>query len=412
MRSSGLLLESNHPVGGVLHGLLQVSLGDVAGLGVLHGKLVNGGSGLLAEVADLGTEFHVDERLGVGVHLVATLLNELGTLLTLGDGVTDSLVELLAVGVLERADLLATLAGLLGIGSNHAGQLHDLLVGLGIVGGNHGTEVLDLLLELTLDTTGVVDGVKAGATDVGLHLGVLRSLGFIVLLELREDSLGHLLHLMLGVSAVAGEALADVGEGSVEGGSHGVQLAVGLLVVLGDHLLKLGIGLKVLAVTLVAKLDHAGHLGVHVSVDLGLSGGVRAHDTSGGIDIVVDLGDLLGNLGAEVEETNLELGGGGGNLVGGLSASSGDVGHGLGVTLVLEGLLGVESGLEKHGSLAEGHVDLVTVLGHLERDIVELGSSRSDEALDLVESVRALGTALGSELDGKTVVGVLLVGPM
>ena len=78
-----------------------------------------------------------------------------------------------------------------------------------------------------------------------------------------------------------------------------------------------------LTVTLVSKLDHAGHLGVHIGVNLGLGSRVGADYTGGAVNIVVYLGDLLLDLGTELKKTDLELSGGRRDLVGGLGASGG-----------------------------------------------------------------------------------------
>merc|ERR1711998_362313 len=104
--------------------------------------------------------------------------------------------------------------------------------------------------------------------------------------------------------------------------------------------------LEVLLVPLVAKLDHTAHLGIHVSVDLGLGGTVGAHDASGVVDTRVDLGNLMLHSGGKLEETSFELGLRGSNLGLGLIASSLDVLHSLGIAVSLGGLLGVEGSLE------------------------------------------------------------------
>merc|ERR1712100_360561 len=86
------------------------------------------------------------------------------------------------------------------------------------------------------------------------------------------------------------------------------------------------------------------------------------------------------------QKGNLELGGGGLGLLLCLLLGSSDVGHSLGVTLVLESLLGVQGGLELHGGVLQGHVNLVTVLSHLGVDILELGRGGGNETLILLEA--------------------------
>merc|ERR1712096_7215 len=116
------LLESLHLVDTVTDGNLEVTLGDIGGgadsvehlllhlsasaLG-LEGKGLDGGVGLVTELGDLSVELVVHQPAGVLVHLGATLLNELGTLLTTGDSTTDGVVELVLVGILEGSNGLA-----------------------------------------------------------------------------------------------------------------------------------------------------------------------------------------------------------------------------------------------------------------------------------------------------------------
>merc|ERR1719454_2483589 len=188
-------------------------------------------------------------------------------------------------------------------------------------------------------------------------LGVLGGLLLLVGVELSEDGGGGFLELGLGVLAVGSELSVNSVELTVEVESHLVELTVGLLVILGDGLLELGIVLEVLTVALVTELDHASHLSVDVGVNLSLGSGVGTDNTGGAVDVVVDLGNLLLDLRTELEEANLERGGGLGDLGRGLSAGTSDVGNSLSVTLVLESLLGVEGSLETHGSLTKSHID-------------------------------------------------------
>merc|ERR1719183_2320233 len=280
--------------------------------------------GLGAEGRDLRLELMVGEPPHVGVHLVATLLDELGTGLASLDGLVDGVLELVEVVSLESAEgstTLLVLDGLLVV------LLHDL------------TELVDPVLELILGLADCVHGIEAGTTGVGLKLGVLLGTHVGLLLESTPDLAGLLLEPVLGVSAVLGELLADAGEGSVEAESHGVDLVVGVLVVLGDGGLELSIRLEVLLVALVAELHHAGHLSVHVGVHLSLGGLVGADDASGLVNVVVGLGHLLLHLGGEGEEADLEAHSGLGDLGLSLGTGTSDVGNSLSVTLVLEGLL-------------------------------------------------------------------------
>merc|ERR1711966_588116 len=115
------------------------------------------------------------------------------------------------------------------------------------------------------------------ATGVLLHLNVL---GLLLLLGVEErlPQLGAtLLELLLSVGTVSLQLGADTGEGSVELECHLVELGISLSLILSNEVLELFITLKVFLVALVANRDHAGHLGIHIGVDLGLGGGVGAH---------------------------------------------------------------------------------------------------------------------------------------
>merc|ERR1712216_616985 len=129
MGLGGTLLESLHLLDTITDGNLEVTLGDIGGradsvehlllhlsasrLG-LEGKGLDGGVGLVTELGDLSVELVVHQPAGVLVHLGATLLNELGTLLTTGDSTTDGVVgsfllasSRAAMDLRPRADLAA-----------------------------------------------------------------------------------------------------------------------------------------------------------------------------------------------------------------------------------------------------------------------------------------------------------------
>merc|ERR1712022_110985 len=390
----GLGVESNELLHTILDSDVKVLAGNlgggadsvehlllhlVAGLLGLEGEGLNTGISLVTELGDLRVETVVQEPLGVLVHLGATLLDELGTLPTGGDS----------------------------LGGHDTGQGLDLAVGLLVVGSDNLAELVDLLAELGLGETHGIEGIEAHAAGVSSELSVGLGLGSLVVVQLLEDGGSALLQLSLGVHTVSGKLLAHRGEGSVELEGHLVELAVSLSLILSDQVLELGITLKVGLVALVAKLDHASHLSVHIGVDLSLGSGVGAHDASLLVNTVVHLGHLLLHSGGEGQELHLELSGGSVNLGSGLLLGSGDGSDSLSIALVLEGLLGVEGSLETHGSLTKGHVDVMTVVGHLGLDIVELGRSGSDEALDLVVGPGAGGLGLGSELGREAGTSVL-----
>merc|ERR1712216_1040262 len=79
----------------------------------------------------------------------------------------------------------------------------------------------------------------------------------------------------------------------------------------------------------------------------------------------VELAHLVADSGAEVEKTDLELRAGSGHTGISLLLRVSDVLHSLGETLVLEGLVGGEGGVHAGGSSLEGHVSVVTDVGHL-----------------------------------------------
>merc|ERR1711881_357938 len=175
MGLSGTLLEGLHLVDAVTDRNLKITLGDISSRadGVEHlllhlsasalglqGESLDRGVGLVTELRDLSVELVVDQPAGVLVHLGATLLDELGTLLTLGDGLTDGVVELVLVGLLEGGDLTTALGRLGSVGLHEASELLDLLVSLSIVLLHDLTEVVDLLAEHSLGLADLVDGIK------------------------------------------------------------------------------------------------------------------------------------------------------------------------------------------------------------------------------------------------------------
>merc|ERR1711924_330931 len=80
----------------------------------------------------------------------------------------------------------------------------------------------------------------------------------------------------------------------------------------------------------------------------------------------------------------------------------------MGITPVLERLLGVQGSSKTHGGLTQGHVDFVTVLGHLGLDLGELGTGGGNHRVDLVGSPGTGGLVLRLELAAELAVGSLL----
>merc|ERR1712036_32274 len=245
----------------------------------------------------------------------------------------------------------------------------------------------------------LVDGIETHATGGGMHS--------LVLPESSPDTTSGLLELVLSVLAVLRELATDGGKSLIERHGHTVELAVGLSLTLLDELLELSVVLKVLLVTLVTELDHAGHLSVHVGVDLGLGGTVGADDTGGGVDPGGHLLQLLLDDGGKAEDTDLELLLGSTDTTVGLTASGGDVSDGTSVTLVLKGTGGVEGGGETGGGMLHGHVNLVALLGHGDIDTVELGSGGGHERRNAVVSPGTLSLILSTELSAELALRVL-----
>merc|ERR1711881_14636 len=114
-------------------------------------------------------------------NLGATLLNELGTLLTTGDSTTDGVVELVLVGILEGSNGLAATGRLGGVRFDDTSELLDLGIGLLVVGTHDGTELVDLLAEGGLGLADLVEGIEAHTTGGGGHGSVLLGLHSLLL---------------------------------------------------------------------------------------------------------------------------------------------------------------------------------------------------------------------------------------
>merc|ERR1711959_393870 len=211
----------------------------------------------------------------------------------------------------------------------------------------------------------------------------------------------------LGVLAVTLELGAHTGELGVESGSDLAQTTGGGGLVLVDETLKLSIVLKVGLVALVTEADHAAHLSVHIGVDLGLSGAVGAHNTSGGVDAGGPLLHLLLHDGGKTEDTDLELLLGSIDTAVSLLAGGSNVGNGLGVAAVLKGTRSVERSRETCGGMLHGHVDLVALLGHGDVHTVELGGGGGHERRDAVVSPGALSLILSTELSAELALRIL-----
>merc|ERR1711881_129787 len=398
-----LLGDGRGGADGVHHLLLELGAG---GLG-LEGDGLEGRVGLLGELGHLSLEAELHSHLGLLVHGLADLEDSLGTTLTLLDGGTERALKLSLVGLLEGSDELAARAGASLVAADDTSELGDGHVGLLVVLGNNLTEEEHLAAERGLGATHAVHHVEAHTASGSLHGGVLLELGSLLASQSAVQTRSGLAEGTLGVLAVTLELTADTSELGVEGGSDLVKATAGGGLVLVDEALELSVVLKVGLVTLVTEADHAGHLSVHVGVDLGLGGTVGAAVASGGVDPGGHLLHLLLDDGGKAEDTDLELLLGGTDTTVGLTASGGDVSDGTGVTLVLKGLGGVEGGGETGGGMLHGHVNLVALLGHGDVDTVELGGGGGHERRDAVVSPGALSLVLSTELSAELALRVL-----
>merc|ERR1712225_66641 len=260
---------------------------------------------------------------------------------------------------------------------------------------------------MRLDMMDQIRHVEAHAAGGSLHGSVLAKLGTLLASESAVQTGGGTAEGALGVLAVTLELATHSGELRVESGSDLVQATGGGGLVLVDEALELSVVLKVGLVALVAELDHAGHLSVHVGVHLSLGGAVGAHNTGGGVGAGGDLLHLLLHDGGKTEDTDLELLLGGTDTTVSLLAGGGDIGNGLGVPVVLKSLGGVQGSRETCGGVLHGHVDLMTLLGHGHVHTVELGSCGGHKCGDLVVSPGALSLILSTELSAELALRLL-----
>merc|ERR1719181_2614079 len=108
------------------------------------------------------------------------------------------------------------------------------------------------------------------------------------------------------MSTVLLHGLADSGQLHLVVSTHSLEALVGSSLVGVDHVLELSILLQVLAVALVAEVDHALHLSVHVSIHLSLSNLVLLDGVGKSSHAVVGLLHLLVHGGGESKDTGLE----------------------------------------------------------------------------------------------------------
>merc|ERR1712022_57872 len=369
---------------GVGSGLLNGGGDGGTSLGGVEAETLNLGVGALGQLGDLRGDLHVEGSLGLLVHLSELLLGGRHAGLTLGDGGTDGGLELGLVGGHDVGKVLAASSVLDGVSADNAGELVDLLLELLVVVHDGLVEGTDALGEVVLGGVEGVLNVEAGTTGLLGELLVGGHLGALGLLNSGVQLGGLLSEHVGGVGAVLVHGGTDLLDLHHVVGGHDLHALVGGGLVGLDESLELLVLLQVLLVALVAELDHAVGLSVHIGVDLSLGGLVLAHSVGELVNTEVGLVDLVLDSGRQLVQRGLEGGLGSGNTSLGLGLGSGDVLHGLSETLVVESLEGVQGGSHLGRGSLKGEVSVVTVLGHLLTDTAELGSGGSHDDLHLV----------------------------
>merc|ERR1719352_1492983 len=351
-----------------------------AGLSRGETEVLDLGGGVLGELGHLRGDTHVEGCLGLLVHVLELHLSLHHADLTLVHGTGDGSLKLHLVGLHDSGELGAALGVAHSVGTDDTSELVHLTL-----------ELLVVLHDVTVESGHTLGEIVLGGTE------------FVLDVETSVTGLGGELAVDLHLSLLA------LGDGSVEltgllgehvGGvvSHSLEASISRGLVGVDEVLKLGVLLKVLLVTLVTDLDHAVGLGTHVGVDLGLLELVLGDNTGELGDASVGLGDLLLHGGAEEVDLGLELGTSGGDTGLGLGLGSGDVLHGLSEVGVVECLGGVEGRSHTGSRRLERHIGVVTVSSHLGTDATEVSGGIGHHDLQLVVGPLASGLVLCGEL--------------
>merc|ERR1719453_1492113 len=369
-----------------------------AGLSRGETEVLDLGGGVLGELGHLRGDTHVEGCLGLLVHVLELHLSLHHADLTLVHGTGDGSLKLHLVGLHDSGELGAALGVAHSVGTDDTSELVHLTLELLVVLHDVTVESGHTLGEIVLGGTEFVLDVETSVTGLGGELAVDLHLSLLALGDGSVELTGLLGEHVGGVGTVllhGGTDLVELGGVVV---SHSLEASISRGLVGVDEVLKLGVLLKVLLVTLVTDLDHAVGLGTHVGVDLGLLELVLGDNTGELGDASVGLGDLLLHGGAEEVDLGLELGTSGGDTGLGLSLGSGDVLHGLSEVGVVECLGGVEGRSHTGSRRLERHIGVVTVSGHLGTDATEVSGGLGHHDLQLVVGPLASGLVLCGEL--------------
>merc|ERR1719199_205673 len=369
-----------------------------AGLSRGETEVLDLGGGVLGELGHLRGDTHVEGCLGLLVHVLELHLSLHHADLTLVHGTGDGSLKLHLVGLHDSGELGAALGVAHSVGTDDTSELVHLTLELLVVLHDVTVESGHTLGEIVLGGTEFVLDVETSVTGLGGELAVDLHLSLLALGDGSVELTGLLGEHVGGVGTVllhGGTDLVELGGVVV---SHSLEASISRGLVGVDEVLKLGVLLKVLLVTLVTDLDHAVGLGTHVGVDLGLLELVLGDNTGELGDASVGLGDLLLHGGAEEVDLGLELGTSGGDTGLGLGLGSGDVLHGLSEVGVVECLGGVEGRSHTGSRRLERHIGVVTVSGHLGTDATEVSGGLGHHDLQLVVGPLASGLVLCGEL--------------
>merc|ERR1711981_238990 len=340
-----------------------------AGLSRGETEVLDLGGGVLGELGHLRGDTHVEGCLGLLVHVLELHLSLHHADLTLVHGTGDGSLKLHLVGLHDSGELGAALGVAHSVGTDDTSELVHLTLELLVVLHDVTVESGHTLGEIVLGGTKFVLDVETSVTGLGGELAVDLHLSLLALGDGSVELTGLLGEHVGGVGTVllhGGTDLVELGGVVV---SHSLEASISRGLVGVDEVLKLGVLLKVLLVTLVTDLDHA-----------------------------VGLGDLLLHGGAEEVDLGLELGTSGGDTGLGLGLGSGDVLHGLSEVGVVECLGGVEGRSHTGSRRLERHIGVVTVSGHLGTDATEVSGGLGHHDLQLVVGPLASGLVLCGEL--------------
>merc|ERR1712036_144870 len=215
------------------------------------------GGGLLGELGHLRGDTHVEGCLGLLVHVLELLLGLHHADLTLVHGTGDGSLKLHLVGLHDSSELGAALGVLHSVGTDDTSELVHLTLELLVVLHDVSVESGHTLGEIVLGGAEFVLDVETSVTGLGGELAVDLHLSLLALGDGSVELTGLLGEHVGGVGTVllhGGTDLVELGGVVV---SHSLEASISRGLVGVDEVLKLGVLLKVLLVTLVTDLDHA-----------------------------------------------------------------------------------------------------------------------------------------------------------